>query len=374
MIEGIAAEWLASRRNELNRRFERTRHRHPLLSPDAVLAALSEILPPLAGPDPRCGDLLSSVYDLVLLHAARSTFASRPWIGCLLKDVFPKIRHLLLQKPATLPAALSNAVENMGTRGARFVDGLRRLAECVDDADLLVDAGVLLAWRAGEARLRRSALATAERLPGRVVLATLELHDLPPAAAPVVLDALRADGWHEPRRLLSDRTLETLQQASPSEVEALRKVVAQVPEIPLGQWRVVGRVGDFSGFGGTFDVPPLVLDGGDRHVLYTRCGAQDFRIDADAFGWVCRPHSRLDLPVRSVAAPSKFGRMVTRLTMSSRAAVMLLADGTLTVGKESARLGALAASSSFALLPALVAAARSDSHRITIVAPEREAV
>src|SRR5262249_28242225 len=82
-VVGPAAGWLASRRGELNQRFERVRRRFPSISAEAVLGALAEILPPLAGPEPASGDLLSATYDLVLLHVARDSFAARPGVDAL---------------------------------------------------------------------------------------------------------------------------------------------------------------------------------------------------------------------------------------------------------------------------------------------------
>ena len=70
---------------------------------------------------------------------------------------FPRLRRLLLARPTDLPAALSNAVENLGGRGLELARGLADLADQVAGGDELLDAGAVFAWRLGEARLRARA-------------------------------------------------------------------------------------------------------------------------------------------------------------------------------------------------------------------------
>lgn len=367
VIAGDAAAWLASRRGELNSRFERMRSRFPAMTAEAVLGHLADILPPLAGPEPASGDLLSSVYDLVLLHAGRDAFASRPCLDLLLRQLFPKIRRLLIQRPSAVPGALSNAVENLGALGPAFVAALGPVADSIDDHTILLDAVAVLAWRLGEARLRETALSIAQRLPARVLLTGLGLADWPDAAASLVLEDLRTTGWRHPTGLFTESSLQALRDPQPGAVAALKTSISAATASPLRSWTVSARVGDFSGFAGNFDTPPVVLDGGDRHQLFARCGAQDFRIDADAFGWVCRPHHSMDLPVRTVDDPSALRRLVARLQSTS--ADRLLPDGTLTIAGDSARLPALSGAVSFTVRPSLVATTHADSHRIRIATP-----
>src|SRR5262249_29232536 len=66
-------------------------------------------------------------------------------------------------------------------------------------------------------------------------------------------------------------------------------------------WRLAGRLGNFSGFDGHFDRTPLLLDAGaqgSRHRFWVRSAHVAYRLDADVFGWVCRPDPSVDFPVR----------------------------------------------------------------------------
>jgi hypothetical protein len=283
VIDGPVRDWLAARRQELNGRFRMAQRRFPRLDAGAVLALCRELLPGLAGNgEGGSVELLSSVYDLILLHAGRGMLAAggdSSALGVLLREAFPKLRRLLLTRPLYLPAALSNAVENLGSRGALLAHGLAALADDLPSGDALLDAGAVLAWRLGEARLRTQALSRAGQLPPRVVRVALGIDACPDEALPGVLAGLAADGWRQPEELLT-----------PS------------PE-PVGTkaaWTLTARLGNFRGFDGHFTRPPLLLDPGSqasRHRFWVQSDNTNYRIDADVFGWVCRPDPAADFPV-----------------------------------------------------------------------------
>ncbi len=364
MITGPAAQWLQARREELNHRFEQARRRHANLAPERVLSALESILPPLAGGEGEDA-LLSAVYDLVLLHVGRDAFGAQPGLAVLLREAFPRLRSLLAERPSFLPAALSNAVERMGPRGEDLARALATVGPRVSSAQQLSEAGALLAWRLGETRLREAALAAADSLPARAVLEALELADWPDAAAPLAVACLRANAWLPPREAVSAETLKRV--AAGASLDRLLTSLRSGPA-PLATWRLVGRAGDFSGFGGAFDLPPVVLDGGDRHHFHLQCHDAFFLVEADCFGWRCQSEPTPSLPLRSPVASGRVRQLVTRIAGGAS----LRMDGTLTIGTEEARFEALAGASAFAVVPGAVAATHPDSHRLRVVAARRE--
>jgi hypothetical protein len=310
VIAGPARDWLAAQRKELNSRFRLAQRRFPSLDADAVLALCRELLPPLAGPDAATAtELLSAVYDLILLHAGRGLLApgAQSGVALLVRETFPALRPLLAARPRHLPGALSNAVENVGPRGVAFARGLAILAPHVGRPEDLLDAGAVLAWRLGDARLRNAALGIAERLTAPAMLAALGLPDWPAQAAPLVVVGLRASGWCRPEELLSQQTLAKLAGAPPDRLDKLRQNLATLADA-AAEWRLAGRLGNFGGFDGHFDQPPVLLDapaetGGHR--FQVRCGPSAFRIDADAFGWVCQPAAAVDAPVGKAKSPPR---------------------------------------------------------------------
>jgi hypothetical protein len=262
-------DWLAANREALNARFHRARRRFNRLDADTTLTLCRALLPRLAGTEAGASDLLMSVYDLILLHEGRGLLAESGALRLLLSDIFPLLRPVLLQRPRTLPGALSNAVENLGPRGDDFVLGLNELAGRITTPEELLGTGALLAWRLGDARLRLAALDAAPRLPAGLALAALGISEQPEADAPALFARLAADAWTVPGRSL--------------------------PEAADG-WRVAGQVGAFAGFGGHFEEPPVLVSAADtmRHRFWVCCGSEVFRLDADAFGWVCRPDPAIE--------------------------------------------------------------------------------
>ena len=359
MIEGAAARWLASRREELNLRFARACRRHPGLASETVRGMLEATLPALAGDEPGADAVCTAVYELVLLHAGRGGFAAQPGIELLLREVFPRLRPQLLARPTSLPARLSNAVEKLGVRGVEMARGLGMLGPLLPDADALLEAGAVLAWRLGEARLRKAALAAAVRLPARALAIALELVDWPEAAAPLALVALTADAWQPPSARVSAAALRAI-AAGQADVATLATTLGCPPVAQPSRWQGVARLGDFAGFGGAFDRPPLVLDGGDRHRFYVRSGEAGFVLHADAYGCVCRPVSDPGLAVRVPGDRQASSKLAPRLD----------ADGTLCVGGERTKLAGPGATSYLALPDALIVTF-ADSHRVHVFAPWR---
>jgi len=277
-----------------------------------VLPLCRELLPPLAGVgEPGSNELLASVYELILLHVGRGTLGSvstSPAIGELLRVTFPRLRPLLLARPKDLPAALSNAVENLGGRGVELARGLGDFANLVTDGDELLNAGAVLAWRLGEARLRTTALAKVRQLTPPVAKLALGIGAWPDRAVDLVVAGLEADGWRRPDEMLSPQTLGDLPRQSPEQYAALTPRLSAPPAESKTEWRLAGRLGNFRGFDGHFDQPPLLLDSGsqgNRHRFWVRSGTTQHRLDGDVFGWVCRPDSSVDFPVAADKATRK---------------------------------------------------------------------
>lgn len=263
-------DWLATLREQLNGKFRLAQRRYPTLAPETALALCRELLPPVAEHVGDAPELFAALFDLILLHAGRGLIApmtpgladasgSRsPALSVLLREVFPRLATLLAVRPKQLPGALSNAVENLGPLGLDFARRLSELAERIPDAAVLLDAGAVLAWRLGDARLRKPALDLANKLPADLVA---HLLDLPGAPVEAVLRDLSREGWLLPGH------------AAP------------------GGWHLAARLGNFAGFAGAFAAPPVLLDAGDddRHRFWVRAGGHTYRLDGDTFGHVCRP-------------------------------------------------------------------------------------
>jgi hypothetical protein len=360
-------DWLSAQRQDLNGRFNRARRRFPRLDPLLVLALCRELLPGVSGNgEAGSAELLSAVYDLILLHAGRGTLApdgsgSLPGVAVLMRETFSALRRLLLTRPGSLAGALSNAVENLGPCGVAFARRLANVAEFVSSGDDLLNTGVVLAWRLGYARCRSRALALAPRLPPGAVLRALGLAHWPIAAAPLAIAGLAAHGWRRPEALLTKQTLDQLER-DPERAAPLIAALALPSSEPLDAWSLANRVGNFRGFDGHFNEPPLLLNSsseGNRHRFWVRSGAAKYRMDADVFGWVCRPDPSADFPSREVPPPlRKKGREPRPSPL-----VVVTAQG------ESVKLPQLAGATSVLLGDGMLAFTLADSFRVRVLAP-----
>ncbi|MFN7145918.1 MAG: hypothetical protein ACK4YP_19230, partial [Myxococcota bacterium] len=188
----------------------------------------------------------------------------------------------------------------------------------------------VLAWRLGEARLRVRALERARTLPAATVRAALDLPD--GADVPAVLDRLSADAWTDPLAP-TDRA-----------------------------WRPVATLGGFSGFGGPFDAPPRLLDGGEPHVLHVTAAGRWYRVEADRYGQHVRPAADPGLPVREPRKPGFFGKLL------GAAGEWAGPDGTFHLPSGAVTLPEEAGLDTWVRVGRVLAVARRDSHFIRVYA------
>ncbi len=372
MIQGPGAEWLEARREELNQRFLVARRRHPRLAPGPVLDLLERVVPAIASEGGSHG-LLSAVYDLVLLHAGRDAVATHPGLFTLLLETFPRIRAELERSPGVLVPALSNAVENLGAKGDAFARELAGVVKGLDDSRTLLDACGVLAWRLGDPRLRAGALRVAPTIPPSTLLAALGLGAWPEEAAPLAIEALQFDAWHLPSDIVSPATLDAVARAPGARVRSVLEALRTAPAVPLDRWRIVASAGAFTGFGGSFDAPPVVLDGGDRHTIHVNAGDASFVIEADVFGWSCRREQDRGLPVRRADGGRALRKIAGRLGLGGEEA-RVSPDGVVELGRESVRIAALKGCTAFSFAPGRIAATSADSHHVRVLAGRRDPV
>lgn len=300
MIAGPAADWLKRNRDGLNQRVRLARHQGG--RPDSALlsAWLHRLLPALCAR--QAGDaVLQAVFDLVLLLAAQSRLPATTACDAQgrLLDALPDLASTLNARPDLL-AAFSNAAGNLGRSGQEFAAALPTLAAACP-AERLLEAGAVLAWRLGEPRLRQRALSIAATLPPAAAAVALEV---PGSHLAEAIAQLNANAWRRPGR------------------------------------PVLAQIGDFTGFGGPFAVPPLLLGTSQSHGLHVRCGSIRHRIIADAFGWRCLP----DADPAGTVAKSKVAAAVKPLITGCSSWVLLQ--------------------------PGVLACTRPDSFRIRILAVE----
>lgn len=253
---------LRSARSELNARFAAARLRHPDLDGDAFVEFIRSAVDPLvlaaeaARPD-RATDVAYAAYDMGLELVGQKLVgrsARAPFVGDAWRRVLPQAASLVAAEPERLIAAVCNASHHIaatgGTRPSFWIDTMSAVAGKCADSETFLNLGHVVAWRAGMAHLRESALAAADKLPESLVPLAI---DAPAARWLGVRDRLLADPWFDPANpRLSDKP------------------------------RVAARAGAFRGFGGLFIEPPIVAIAGEQ--LLARGGDECWLVKADAFG------------------------------------------------------------------------------------------
>lgn len=248
---------LEARRESFNQRFAR---RGRSLDPATFLAFLRRTVDPLvdAAGDTAAETVATTLFDVGLVALERGLVgagdgadadAASPFERALLTSL-PRFGRHWTDSPAIVTRAAANGYERLrraldDERAAAWLSGWSELAGACAARDELLDAGLVLAWKAGLAEARARALACAATRGAAFATRTLG------AAA---IDA-------RPER---------------------RFVAPGAPADTPVEIAVVARVAGFSGFGGPFRVPPTVTAVGD-HVVASD-GETPVVIHADVFG------------------------------------------------------------------------------------------
>lgn len=338
---GAFGRALAGQREAINVRFTLARREHRRLDGAAYMEALARwggpVVEAAAAHDAGSADAVcAAVADAALELVARGYMGEHtraPLMHTLWEQALPQLGRFVAAEPARVIHAMSNAVVSLAADPqARVFDWIRWTvalsARCASAGELL-EVGKVLAWRAGMAHWRASALACAGALPGPLALQALGLTEAESARldAQAVLAELGSSAWAKPG------AFRLAEAGGPSEL------------------KLVGTVGGFRGFGGVFGQPPQVAATPDGQ-LYAYSGDGCWSIHADCFGATLQRHGR-ELPEGVDEQAGEF---------------KLTAGGRVTYQKLRAELPQLAKRSSFAACGTMMAVTLWHSHRIYLVA------
>jgi len=280
-----------------------------------------------AAPD-RTTQAAEALYDLaldltgqdLLGPAARSAPVAAGWTALL-----PRLGRFLAEAPRAVAGAVTNALYNLAnTSGARPEAWLGRMSALADhcpDAETLLTAGQVAAWRAGMAHYRAGALDLCQRLPPPLARIALGL-PAEPEPLESLIEALAADPWLAPDRF---------GHSSPGPRSL----------------SIVARPGAFRGFGGLFLRPPIVAAAGEYFLVSD--GEDSWLLTADACGATF--HRMSGVPTTSAPSPFTLGK-----------------DGVVRAAGRSKRFAELAEPTSHAGNATTLAVTTALSHSIFLVA------
>jgi hypothetical protein len=268
-IHPAMAEALRADRESLNQRFAQRPRAGAKIDEQAFQEHLRTTVNELIGgvarvwPE-RVRAVLNSLFDVSLdLFAAGllGPKAKHPHVRAAWREVLPPAAPLLAREPTRLAGCLSNAVDHLAThtsaRPSEWICGMSKLSPHCDSVAQWLDAGKVIAWRAGLVQYRSAALRLARSMPWKFAARCFDSpDDLTQADWYKRLDRCEADRWFSP--------------------------VAGNAEAAGRSLRIVCTTGGFRGFGGPFLRPPTVSAEGDK--LFVADGNETWQLLADVFG------------------------------------------------------------------------------------------
>lgn len=336
IIAGPFAETLRRGRDRFNTKFAYARRKYPALDEDIFTEHLRSTLAPIAeavhlvAPD-RVDETVEALYDISLELTGKSYFGRETRHTALVtawRKLFPRLAFLLAAEPAPFATAVTNAVYNLSsTASARptfWIDAMAGIGSLCRDVASFLEAGKVLAWRAGLAHYRQSALEALKRIEPGLARVALALPESSSASIETIVEQLMLDPWLAPAAAESGHRERHL--------------------------RIVSVVGAFRGFGGLFVSPPEVALSDGELVAFDNenCWA----ITADLFG----------------ATFHRIGNSLPEIDKQQPTGFKIDKSGLVTKDSRSAALALLAEASSTASNETTLAVTIPHSHSVYLIA------
>jgi hypothetical protein len=320
----------------LNAQFAAARRLYPELDAGAFRAFLESTVDPLAEatsaarPD-RLADVVMAAYELglelvgkrLVAPGSRQASVESGW-----RAVVSAAAPLVAESPRRVLASIGNALHQLSTtpggRPEQWLRELPPLATRCPDAETLLRVGQVLAWLAGLAHYRASALAVADTLPEALALAAVGGS----GSWAAVRARLDGDPWFVPSLAAGDARGRT----------------------------IVRAVGAFRGFGGVFLQPPRIVRRAAQ--LIVTSSDEAWVLTADAFG----------ATFHRVGDEERAGAANTAGPSPTLPPDVHLADGMLTVRGHTFAAPVCGEVTSVSDDPTTLAITSSLSHRIALVA------
>ncbi len=268
-IHPALVEVLRADRETLNQRFTLRQRAGTRIDEEAfrvhLRTTVNELVNGVANVQPeRVRAVVHSLFDVSLdLFAAGllGPIPKHPHVRAAWQEVLPSAIRLLARDPTRIPGCLSNAVDHLAAhssaRPCEWIEQMRKLSPHCDSVYQWLDAGKVLAWRAGLVQYRPAALRLLREMPWRFAARCFD-----------ALDDVTESDWHQwLDRLDTDCWLAAVNRQTASASRSLR---------------IVRVTGGFRGFGGPCLRPPTVTS--NEGSLFVTDGGETWQLLVDAFG------------------------------------------------------------------------------------------
>ena len=262
-------EVLRAGRVEFNERFAMARRGGLRVDDEQFSEVLRELVGPVVEAVAEVDEMAALATTRVLFEVALKLVSlgllgresRHVQINGLWMSELPKLASFLVEEPERVVTSLSNAAHYLATSSPGEGDAalwrqyLLEVAPSCSDADELLRAGKVLAWRSGMAHFRESALSEWESL---------------------------SDGLKYKVMGVSEEVGDVAELRLRLQNRWTGAVVESLSDEP----QVVGRVGGFRGAGGVFVEPPCVGVRNGELFAFDREGV--FSLHADVYGTSCK--------------------------------------------------------------------------------------
>ncbi len=334
LSDGPLARALERERERFNARFAYAKRVNRGLDPADFAEHLRLVAAPIvdavaALKPERVDEVVAALYEVsldLLGHDCLGSGSRYPEVTEVWQKLLPRLPAFLAADPERLAASISNAVYNLAAQpqanAELWIQSMERLAPSCADVDQLLDLGKVLAWRAGMAHYRESALEVWAGLPTELMHEAVGVKQTADASRYQLIAAM-ADPWHWTgvTRGLKRRQLE-----------------------------IVASVGGFRGFGGPFVNPPQATAKDGQLYLYDRQSC--WALHADCFG----------------ATLQRFGPNKPDGARATNKEFSINAQGEVSKGKTTAQFPVLKNYSSAATEDGTFAVTLPRSHKVFLVA------
>ena len=314
-VSNTFAETLKRGRERYNTKFALARHVYPALDGETFSAHLAKVVGPIvevvAKENREKIDVITdALYDLSLELIGKDFFGRQVRYPAMLEGwefLLPLIPNLLVQDALTITSSITNAIYNLSVetsaRPRFWLEIMAEIGSRCSDVAAFLEAGKIVAWRAGLAHYREGALKACRSLKPEIACLCLGIDE--------TQNVIDLESW-----LIQ---LERDPWLNPSEVSNGLKKEQRL--------RIVREVGAFRGFGGLFIAPPRISYSDGQFLVYDT--EQWWMMTADIFG---ATFHRLGQSLSGVKNVLNFNARIDsqgRVTMNGhQASFYTLADGT----------------------------------------------
>ena len=333
--QSAIGEALLRNRDRYNTKFALARHTYPALDGEAFGKHLKKTVEPIVesiseNDVEKIDAVTDALYDLSLELIGKDFFGRQIRYPSVLDGweiLLPLIPNLLSKDPLKLTSAVTNALYNLSiepnARPSFWIETMIEIGKLCEDTEEFLEAGKIIAWRAGLAHYREGALEVCRDLKTEIACAALGINEVQNIES--LISQLEQDPWLNPQEFLGGITKEK-------------------------RLRVVSVVGAFRGFGGLFIAPPKITYTDGQFLIYD--SENWWAMTADCFG----------------ATFHRMGQTISRLKNESNPNFRIDEKGKVEMNEHRASFHHLAEGTSFAADETTLAVTLPLSHSVYLIA------